>query len=148
MKRTFGFLLALCMLIGLLSGCGIKVKVEETPEPQMTETTPELRDVSLKFADSYDEVFGALKSAEEAMESVMVYNGGIQEEAAAAEGNAGDGSQSDTYFSGTNVQVEGVDEGHRENGRYLHLYSPRCGIDYHESGGEECLRSVAHDCRL
>ena len=123
MKRTFGFLLAFCLLLGLLSGCGIKVKVEETPEPQMTETTPELRDVSLKFADSYDEVFGALKSAEEAMGSVMVYNGGIKEEADATEANAGDGAQSDTYFSGTNVQVEGVDEGDivKTDGTFIYI---------------------------
>ena len=123
MKRTFGILLACCMLLGLLSGCGIKVKVEESPEPQMTESTPERRNASLKFADSYDEVFDALKSAEDAMGSVMVYNDGAKEAAVAEEDNAGDAAASDTYYSGTNVQVEGVDEGDivKTDGTYIYI---------------------------
>lgn len=122
MKRTFGLLLVFCLLLGLMSGCGIKVKVEESPEPNLTEATPELRNVSLKFADSYDEVFDALKSAEAAMSSVMVYNDGVKAEAA-AEDNAGDGTQTDTYFSGTNVQVSGVDEGDivKTDGTYIYV---------------------------
>ena len=123
MKRTFVFLLALCMLLGLLSGCGIQVKEVESPEPQMTESTPELRNVSLKFADSYDEVFDALKTAEDAMQSVMVYNDGTKAEGAAAEPDAGDGAPSDTYYSGTNVQVAGVDEGDivKTDGTYIYV---------------------------
>ena len=122
MKRTFGLLLVFCLLLGLMSGCGIKVKVEESPEPNLTEATPELRNVSLKFADSYDEVFDALKSAEAAMSSVMVYNDGVKAEAA-VEDNAGDGMQTDTYFSGTNVQVSGVDEGDivKTDGTYIYV---------------------------
>ena len=122
MKRTFGLLLVFCLLLGLMSGCGIKVKVEESPEPNLTEATPELRNVSLKFAGSYDEVFDALKSAEAAMSSVMVYNDGVKAEAA-AEDNAGDGMQTDTYFSGTNVQVSGVDEGDivKTDGTYIYV---------------------------
>lgn len=122
MKRTFGLLLVFCLLLGLMSGCGIKVKVEESPEPNLTEATPELRNVSLKFAGSYDEVFDALKSAEAAMSSVMVYNDGVKAEAA-AEDNAGDGMQTDTYFSGTNVQVAGVDEGDivKTDGTYIYV---------------------------
>ena len=123
MKRTFVLLLAVCMLLGLLSGCGIKVKVEESPEPQMTDPTPALQNVSLKFADSYDEVFDALKSAEEAMGSVMVYNDGAKAEAAASEADAGDGAPADTYYSGTNVQVAGVDEGDivKTDGTYIYI---------------------------
>lgn len=122
MKRTFGLLLVFCLMLGLMSGCGIKVKVEESPEPNLTEATPELRNVSLKFADSYDEVFDALKSAEAAMSSVMVYNDGVKAEAA-VEDNAGDGMQTDTYFSGTNVQVSGVDEGDivKTDGTYIYV---------------------------
>ena len=123
MKRTFVLLLAVCMMLGLLSGCGIKVKVEESPEPQMTDPTPALQNVSLKFADSYDEVFDALKSAEEAMGSVMVYNDGAKAEAAASEADAGDGAPADTYYSGTNVQVAGVDEGDivKTDGTYIYI---------------------------
>lgn len=123
MKRTFVFLLALCMLLGLLSGCGIQVKEVESLEPQMTESTPDLRDVSLKFADSYDEVFDALKTAEDAMQSVMVYNDGTKAEGAAAEPDAGDGAPTDTYYSGTNVQVAGVDEGDivKTDGTYIYV---------------------------
>ena len=123
MKRTFVLLLAVCMMLGLLSGCGIKVKVEESPEPQMTDPTPALQNVSLKFADSYDEVFDALKSAEEAMGSVMVYNDGAKEAAAASEADAGDGAPTDTYYSGTNVQVAGVDEGDivKTDGTYIYI---------------------------
>ena len=111
------------MLLGLLSGCGIQVKEVESPEPQMTESTPELRNVSLKFADSYDEVFDALKTAEDAMQSVMVYNDGTKAEGAAAEPDAGDGAPSDTYYSGTNVQVAGVDEGDivKTDGTYIYV---------------------------
>lgn len=123
MKRTFAFLLVLCLMLGLLSGCGTKDEVIETPEPELSVPTPELRDVSLKFADSYDEVFDALKSAEDAMDSVMVYNGGIRQEAAAAEDYAGDGAPSETYYSGTNVQVAGVDEGDivKTDGTYIYI---------------------------
>ena len=123
MKRTFVLLLAVCMMLGLLSGCGIKVKVEESPEPQMTDPTPALQNVSLKFADSYDEVFDALKSSEEAMGSVMVYNDGAKAEAAASEADAGDGAPADTYYSGTNVQVAGVDEGDivKTDGTYIYI---------------------------
>lgn len=123
MKRTFVLLLAVCMLLGLLSGCGIKVKVEESPEPQMADPTPALQKVSLKFADSYDEVFDALKSAEETMSSVMVYNDGAKAEAAASEADAGDGAPADTYYSGTNVQVAGVDEGDivKTDGTYIYI---------------------------
>lgn len=123
MKRTFVLLLAVCMLLGLLSGCGIKVKVEESPDPQMSDPTPALQKVSLKFADSYDEVFDALKSAEETMSSVMVYNDGAKAEAAASEADAGDGAPADTYYSGTNVQVAGVDEGDivKTDGTYIYI---------------------------
>ena len=123
MKRTFGILLAFCTLVGLLSGCGIKVKVEETPEPQAAESTPELQNLSLKFADSYDEVYDALKSAEDAMESVMVYNDGAKEASAVSEADAGDGAPTDTYYSGTNVQVAGVDEGDivKTDGTYIYI---------------------------
>ena len=123
MKRTFVLLLAVCMMLGLLSGCGIKVKVEESPEPQMTDPTPALQNVSLKFADSYDEVFDALKSAEETMSSVMVYNDGAKAEAAASEADAGDGAPADAYYSGTNVQVAGVDEGDivKTDGTYIYI---------------------------
>ena len=124
MKRTFLILLVLSMIFGLLSGCGTKEEAEETPEPQLAEPTPEPQNVSLKFADSYDEVFDALKSAEDAMGSVMVYNDGVKEAAAeGAEPNAGDGAASDTYFSGTNVQVAGVDEGDivKTDGTYIYI---------------------------
>ena len=123
MKRTFVLLLTLSMLLGLLSGCGIKVKVEETPEPDLAESTPEVRNLSLKFADSYDEVYDALKNAEDVMSSVMVYNDGIKADAAQAEANAGDGAPTDTYYSGTNVQVEGVDEGDivKTDGTYIYI---------------------------
>ena len=123
MKRTFVLLLAVCMMLGLLSGCGIKVKVEESPEPQIADSTPALQNVSLKFADSYDEVFDALKSAEEAMGSVMVYNDGAKEAAAVSEADAGAGAPADTYYSGTNVQVAGVDEGDivKTDGTYIYI---------------------------
>ena len=56
------------------------------------------------------------------MSSVMVYNDGVKAEAA-VEDNAGDGMQTDTYFSGTNVQVSGVDEGDivKTDGTYIYV---------------------------
>lgn len=122
MRRIFVFLMALCMLLGLLSGCGTKEEVEETPEPELVEPTPELREISLKFADSYDEVYEALKSAEDVMDSVMVYNDGFKE-AETAEANAGDGAAAETYYSATNVQVAGVDEGDivKTDGTYIYV---------------------------
>ena len=122
MKRIYAFLIVLCLLAGLMSGCGTKEEPVESMEPQMAEPTIEPKELSLKFADSYDEVFDALKTAEDVMASVMVYNDGVKE-ADAAEATTGDGAGSDTYYSGTNVQVEGVDEGDivKTDGTYIYI---------------------------
>ena len=125
MKRLTIFMLIFCLLAGLLAGCGTKDEVEETPEPQLVEPTPEVRNVSLKFAESYEEVRDALKAARQSMDSVKTYNEGIRADGAVAEAEeaAGDVASAETYYSGTNVQVSGVDEGDivKTDGTYIYV---------------------------
>lgn len=125
MKRLTIFILILCLLAGLLSGCGTKDEVEETPEPQLVEPTPAIQNVSLKFAESYEEVRDALKEARKSLDSVKTYNEGIRADGAVmeAEEAAGDGAPAETYYSGTNVQVSGVDEGDivKTDGTYIYV---------------------------
>lgn len=120
MKRILTVLLVCCLLLTLMSACGTK-KTQETPEPQMAEPVDYPEDITLRFAQSYDEVYESVRQAQAAMDEMKVYNG----ESAMAEDAAGDGEadESGSYYSGTNVQVEGVDEGDivKTDGDYIYV---------------------------
>ena len=129
MKRTIILLLSLCLLLGLLSACGTN-EVEETPEPQAADPVIEPETLSVRFASSYEEVYDAVKAAQDKMDEQRVFNGmGMISEAAAADGakgdgmGAGEGEGSGTYYSQTNVQVAGVDEGDivKTDGTYFYI---------------------------
>ncbi len=128
MKRSCMLLLALCLLVGLLAGCGTD-KPASTAQPTASGAAPEIETLSLRFAASYQEVYDALQSAQENMKNSS-YRGPDSTvdfaDAAATEG-AGDlgaaGEAGTPYYSGTNVQVAGVDEGDivKTDGEYLYI---------------------------
>ena len=122
MKRISMLLLVLCLVLGLLSGCGTK-EVEETPEPQAVEPSMEPEVVTLKYAQSYDEVFQALSAAREKMDSVQVFNGAEDVKQADTAETEGMGEGDGVYYSGTNVQVDGVDEGDivKTDGTFIYI---------------------------
>lgn len=125
MKRILVLLVSCCLLLCLLTACGTKT-VEETPTPQAAEPVETPQSVSLRFAQSYDEVFDTIQSTQKAMEEVRVFNGaGVSAEASAADGEKGaaDSEQNGVYYSGTNVQVPGVDEGDivKTDGTYIYV---------------------------
>ena len=120
MKRILAVFLACFMLTAMLSACGTKT-TEETPEPHMAEPVEQPEDITLHFAASYDEVYDAVCDAQSAMDDLRIYNG----ESAMAQDAAGDGESGEngSYYSGTNVQVEGVDEGDivKTDGTYIYV---------------------------
>lgn len=114
MKKYLTLLLTFCMLLGLLAGCSKEPAV--TPSVQ-TDTTS---DVKLTFATSYEQVYQALATARE---NTALRND--ISDATLAEVNEGDkdDGQEGTFFSGTNVQVQGVDEGDivKTDGTYIYI---------------------------
>ena len=120
MKRILTILLACCLLLALMTACGTKT-AEETPEPQMAEPADQPEEVTLQFAGSYDEVYDSVQRAQAAMDELRVYTG----ESAVVADAAGEGSpeENGSYYSGTNVQVEGVDEGDivKTDGTYIYI---------------------------
>lgn len=125
MKRRLALLLCCTVLFGLLCGCVVqKTEADPTPELVSTEKTPET--LSLHFAESYDDVFSALKDARTSMDSMSVYNGkasAAEEAVASIATGAGDADYAETYYSSTNVQVAGVDEGDivKSDGSYFYI---------------------------
>lgn len=120
MKRTIVLLLCCCMLIGLLAACGKKDEpLPSTPPIGSSAITEE--DVSAKFAGSYEEIFDALAAAKENMgkDHTFVTGDEVVEDAEVTEESNSEG----LYYSGTNVQVEGVDEGDivKTDGTYLYI---------------------------
>ena len=120
MKRNLTVLLCLCLLLGLLSACGRK----ESPAPSAQTGIGDLsaEDVTARFAASYDEVYDALETSHENMNSgrsELVDGDAVINDETAATGE-GEGSM---YYSGTNIQVEGVDEGDivKTDGTYLYI---------------------------
>ena len=132
MKRMFSILLCLCMLLGVLSACSRLTQEPDSSTPPMDH--PDASDkVKARFASSYDEVYQALEDSRENADRGLYFGAdaaGAPAPApteARAEDNAGDGTaaagEGSVYYSGTNVQVEGVDEGDivKTDGSYLYV---------------------------
>lgn len=115
MKKSLTVLLTLALALGLLSGCASTETAAETAAP-----TAATASAGLRFASSYDEVYQALKAAQDS-ELVRVSEASTATDGTSAEiqGATDDG----TYVSGTNVQVDGVDEGDivKTDGSYIYI---------------------------
>ena len=120
MKRVWILLLCAVLLLGVMSACSMKEKAASTPPMGNSAITAE--DVTARFASSYDEVYQALHEAGE--RSANTYGAVVSEtaDASAEAGGAGE-SEGTLYYSGTNIQVEGVDEGDivKTDGAYLYI---------------------------
>ena len=100
MKKILSGILALCLSLTLLTAC------DRGGQPGKTVTAG-----GLTFAKSYSEVYSALIAAQKAIaERNTLLNTGADSSEPNGAGAAGEGSEG-TFYSGTNVQVEGVDEG-------------------------------------
>lgn len=130
MKRIFSITICLSLILGLCAcGSGFAMfKSITNPESPST-----ARRVELQSADDYDEVYKALKAARESSGSnytMGVFRDDVMMEAA-AEAPAATAAAADedgavsggSDYSGTNVQVEGVDEGDivKTDGRYIYI---------------------------
>ena len=112
MKKLLSGILALCLSLTLLTAC------DRGGQPGKTVTTG-----GLTFAKSYGEVYSALTDAQKAIaERNTLLNTGSDASEPNGAGAAGEGSEG-TFYSGTNVQVEGVDEGDivKTDGKYIYI---------------------------
>lgn len=130
MKKYLTLLLTFCMIFGLLAGCS-KAPAEK-PSAQTDTQTP---DVTLTFATSYEQVYKALAAARE---NTALRND-ISDAATAATNNTDKGDEQEgTFFSGTNVQVQGVDEGDivKTDGTYIYILR-ECELIIMQANGAE-----------
>ena len=123
MKRSVSIFLCLVLLLGVLSACGKKENpAASTPPMGSSAITGE--DVQAKFAASYDEVYSALQTSKQTMSDryVMTFNEDGTKVSDAETETTGEGEGS-LYYSGTNIQVAGVDEGDivKTDGTYLYI---------------------------
>ena len=112
MKKLLSGILALCLSLTLLTAC------DRGGQPGKTVTAG-----GLTFAKSYGEVYSALTDAQKAIaERNTLLNTGSDASEPNGAGAAGEGSEG-TFYSGTNVQVEGVDEGDivKTDGKYIYI---------------------------
>ena len=112
MKKILSGILVLCLSFALLSAC------DRGGQPDKTVTAG-----GLTFAKSYSEVYSALTDAQKAIaERNTLLNTGADSSEPNGAGAAGEGSEG-TFYSGTNVQVEGVDEGDivKTDGKYIYI---------------------------
>ena len=119
MKKYLTLLLTLCMVFGLLAGCA-----EKPAEPSaQTDTTQQ--DAALTFATSYEQVYKALATAKENTDARNDMNASAAETLTDGSADGGDQGESadGTFYSGTNVQVQGVDEGDivKTDGTYIYI---------------------------
>lgn len=119
MKKYLTLLLTLCMVFGLLAGCA-----EKPAEPSaQTDTTQQ--DAALTFATSYEQVYKALAAAKENTDARNDMNASAAETLTDGSADGGDQGESadGTFYSGTNVQVQGVDEGDivKTDGTYIYI---------------------------
>ena len=111
MKKILSGILALCLSLALLSAC------DRGGQPDKTVTAG-----GLTFAKSYSEVYSALTDAQKAIadrdKSLNMSDGTSGDPET---GGKGDGEG--TFYSGTNVQVAGVDEGDivKTDGKYIYI---------------------------
>lgn len=111
MKKLFSGFLVLCLSLALLTACG-----------KDTQTGKTVTAGGLTFAKSYSEVYSSLTDAQKAIaardKSLDMADGSSGEP---EDGGKGDGEG--TFYSGTNVQVAGVDEGDivKTDGAYIYI---------------------------
>ena len=122
MKRLFAILLCCCLMIGVLSACRGSTDDPDASTPPMGKSAVSSDSVEAHFAASYEEVYQALKSSGENMGRGLVYDDEVEMSSDAAATGEGSGEGS-LYYSGTNIQVEGVDEGDivKTDGAYLYI---------------------------
>ena len=113
MKKFFSGFLVLCLSLALLTAYG---KDEQTGKTVAAG--------GLTFAKSYSEVYSALTDAQKAIadrdKSLNMTDGASDDPES---GGKGDGEGEGTFYSGTNVQVAGVDEGDivKTDGTYIYI---------------------------
>ncbi len=111
MKKIFSGFLVLCLSLALLTACGSGVQPGKTVAAG-----------GLTFAKSYHEVYSALTDAQKTIaerDTALGMANGTSGDTEA--GGKGDGEG--TFYSGTNVQVAGVDEGDivKTDGTYIYI---------------------------
>lgn len=112
MKKFLSGILALCLSLALLTACGTGGQTGKTVTAG-----------GLTFAKSYSEVYSALTDAQKAIaERNTLLNTGADSTEPGGTGSAGE-SPEGTFYSGTNVQVDGVDEGDivKTDGTYIYI---------------------------
>ena len=111
MKKFLSGFLVLCLSLALLTACGTG-----------GQTGKRVTAGGLTFAKSYSEVYSALTDAQKAIadrsKSLNMSDGTSGD---SETGGKGDGEG--TFYSGTNVQVAGVDEGDivKTDGTYIYI---------------------------
>ena len=119
MKRSFAWILSFLMLFGILSACG--KPAGDPGSASQSGSSASSEKIEARFAASYEEVYQALEASKEQMGSVRTYGSAAEDSEADAQADgSGDGS---LYYSGTNIQVEGVDEGDivKTDGNYIYI---------------------------
>jgi len=129
MKKLISIILTAAMLLTLAACAGEAADTPRIPEVKPTdaqpvgETQPESKSESeLRFAQSYEEVYGELVSRAEAMyEQSRDMNMVITDEV--PEAPAAEPSENTNSYSQTNVQVSGIDEGDivKTDGEYIYI---------------------------
>ena len=113
MKKFFSGFLVLCLSLALLTACGKDGQTGKTVAAG-----------GLTFAKSYSEVYSALTDAQKAIadrdKSLNMTDGASDDPES---GGKGDGEGEGIFYSGTNVQVAGVDEGDivKTDGTYIYI---------------------------
>ena len=122
MKRIIITLLFAAMALGT-SACGSSVETPDTPNPTQYEegnyAYNQAVSGSLTYISDYSVLQETLKTAQKAYSGIRYNTAG-----SAAESTM-DGAARETGYSGTNVQVEGVDEGDiiKTDGEYIYMVS-------------------------
>ena len=118
MRRTIAILLCLMILFGVLSACAKPGDSSSNVQDGADNVSAD--SLEARFAASYEEVYQALETSKEKMGAVRTYG---SSEDAANEPAPADGAEGSLYYSGTNIQVEGVDEGDivKTDGTYLYI---------------------------
>ena len=115
MKKYLSGFLVLCLSLALLTACGTGGQTGKTVTAG-----------GLTFAKSYSEVYSALTDAQKAIaerdKSLNMSDGTSGDPEAGGKGD-GKGDGEGTFYSGTNVQVAGVDEGDivKTDGTYIYI---------------------------
>lgn len=135
MKKTVIILLVASLLLGLLAACGQPKGAQTSPQ-----TDTALEQPVMSFASSYEEVYTALTAAKEyndARNQNQALTDGVVSDSQGSNPSENDGKGDGTIYSGTNVQVEGVDEGDivKTDGTYFYILR-ECELIIMQADGE------------